>query len=174
MSDLPVYTILVPLYDEAEILPDLIDALIQLDYPAAKLDVLLILEESDTSTRAAAASAGLPGFIRVLTVPAFGPRTKPKALNFAITCTRGAFITIFDAEDIPEPQQLRRAVALFEAYPDLHCLQARLNIYNRSMSWLATQFALEPSIMCTEEGGGGRSASMAEAKGCTRSGQRGS
>lgn len=144
MADLPVYSVLVPLYDEAEILPDLVDALIRLDYPAAKLDVILILEETDTATRLAADAAGLPGFIRVVCVPASGPRTKPKALNYALELARGSFVTIFDAEDIPEPRQLRNALAAFTAAgPEVACLQARLNIYNRGDGWLTRQFALE-------------------------------
>ncbi len=143
MADLPVYTVLVPLYDEAEILPDLVDALIRIDYPAAKLDVILVLEEADLATRHAAAAGGLPGFIRVVTVPPSGPRTKPKALNYALEFARGAFVTVYDAEDIPEPGQLRKAVAVFDAHPDVVCLQARLNIYNRADGWLARQFALE-------------------------------
>ncbi len=137
MSDLPVYTVLVPLYDEADILPDLVNALPRLDYPAAKLDVILVLEDRDVATRRAADGAGLPGFIRVVAVPDLGPRTKPKALNYALHFARGEFITVFDAEDIPEPQQLRRALSVFAHHPEIDCLQARLNIYNRHESWLA-------------------------------------
>ncbi len=143
MAELPIYTVLVPLYEEADILPDLLDALIRLDYPAAKLDIILALETTDVATRAAARRADLPGFIRVVTVPPFGPRTKPKALNYAMSFARGAYVTIFDAEDVPEPGQLRQALDVFQRHPDIVCLQARLNIYNRQDGWLARQFALE-------------------------------
>lgn len=143
MADLPVYSVLIPLYDEADIFPDLIDALIRLDYPAAKLDVILILEDIDLATRKAAEAAELPGFIRIVTVPDLAPRTKPKALNYALTFARGAFITVFDAEDIPDPGQLRQALSVFANYPEVDCLQARLNIYNRNENWLTQQFALE-------------------------------
>ena len=147
MRELPVYTILVPLYQEAEILPDLVDALMHLQYPAAKLDVLLVLEEIDIETRVEAASLALPGFIRVITVPNAQPRTKPKALNFAIEYARGEFITVYDAEDIPDPRQLRDAVDLFDANPDVDFLQARLNIYNPSDSWLTRQFTIEYTML---------------------------
>ena len=143
MADLPVYSVLVPLYDEADIFSDLVDALIRLDDPAAKLDVILILEESDFATRQAAEAAVLPGFIRIICVPDFAPRTKPKALNYALTFARGDFITVFDAEDMPESGQLRKALSVFAHHPEIDCLQARLNIYNRRESWLSHQFALE-------------------------------
>lgn len=142
-SDLPIYSVLVPLYEEAEILPDLVDALSRIDYPAAKLDVILILEDIDTRTRNVAERVGLPGFMRVVSVPNMMPRTKPKALNYALRYARGEFIAVYDAEDIPEPQQLQDAVKAFARYPDLDCLQARLNIYNGSHGWLTGQFALE-------------------------------
>ncbi|MGI9411804.1 MAG: glycosyltransferase, partial [Hyphomicrobiaceae bacterium] len=147
MHGLPVYTVLVPLYREAEILPDLVDAVMRLDYPAAKLDVLLVLEEVDIETRIAAAALVLPGFIRIITVPDAQPRTKPKALNFAIEYARGEFIAVYDAEDIPEPRQLRDAVDLFHANPEIDFLQARLNIYNPSHSFLTRQFAIEYTML---------------------------
>ena len=142
--DLPTYTVLVPLYREAAILPDLIDGLARLDYPADKLDVVLILEECDHDTRRAAARAELPLFMRVIVVPDCQPRTKPKALNVALTLSHGALVAVFDAEDVPAPDQLRLAASVFAAAPGRYaCLQARLAIYNPRRSWLTLQFALE-------------------------------
>ena len=141
---LPRYSALVPLYREAEILPDLVDALAALDYPSAKLDVLLVLEAGDTETREALAGLDLPGNIRPVVVPQKGPRTKPKALNYALELVRSPYVVVYDAEDIPEPDQLRRALAAFaEGGPAVACVQARLGIHNARQGWLARQFALE-------------------------------
>jgi len=142
--ELPVYTILVPLFREAEVLPDLVRALKRIDYPAAKLDIKLILEEEDSETRAVAAVLGLPASFDIVVVPALGPQTKPKALNYALRFARGAYAVIYDAEDRPEPDQLRRALEAFEAGPpDLACLQARLSVYNIWQNWLTRQFTIE-------------------------------
>ena len=46
-----------------------------------------------------------------MSVPAASPRTKPKACNYALAAARGDLVTIYDAEDRPEPLQLRRAAA---------------------------------------------------------------
>lgn len=141
---LPVYSVLVPLYREAEIVPDLLKALAALDYPADRLDVLLIAEEEDVATQAAIAAARLAPNTRMVVVPPGSPRTKPRALNFALEFARGAYVVVFDAEDVPEPCQLRRALALMRSDPDrLGCVQARLAIYNTRASWLSVQFALE-------------------------------
>jgi hypothetical protein len=98
---LPVYTVLVPLLREGNVLPDLVQSLHALDYPAAKLDVLLILETDDTETQAALLTVDLPGNFRSITVPALAPQTKPKALNYALQFARGDFVVVYDAEDRP-------------------------------------------------------------------------
>jgi glycosyltransferase XagB len=141
---LPVCTVLVPLFREAEVLPDLVHELSRLDYPAAKLDILIILEEVDSETLATARRLRLPGFMRIVVVPDAQPRTKPKAMNYAFQYARGSFVAVYDAEDVPDRRQLRRVQAVFAAGPDnLGCVQAKLNIHNRGASWFARQFTLE-------------------------------
>lgn len=143
-STLPVYTVLVPLCREAAVVPHLIAALSRLDYPAAKLDIMLITEGIDRETQAALHQAGLPRHMRIVVVPDGMPRTKPRACQYALQSARGEYVVVYDAEDIPEPDQLRRALAVLRAAPDrLGCLQARLNIYNARKSWLTRQFAIE-------------------------------
>jgi glycosyltransferase XagB len=143
-AELPRYSALVPLYREAEILPDVVDAMAALDYPSAKLEVLLVLEAEDSETRAALAHLDLPGNIRPVIVPGKGPRAKPKSLNFALELVRSPYVVVYDAEDIPEPDQLRRALAAFvKGGPEVACVQARLGIHNTRQGWLPRQFALE-------------------------------
>lgn len=143
-AGLPVYSVLVPLFDETRVLPGLIGALRQLDYPVAKLDIKLILESVDTATIEAVARMRLGPPFEVVIVPDRLPRTKPKALNYALQLARGDFVVIYDAEDLPEPRQLKDALAAFDAEPvSLGCVQGRLAIDNAQASWLASQFAIE-------------------------------
>jgi hypothetical protein len=124
--------------------PQLVATLRQLDYPRERFEVLFLLEEDDPETPAALSAAGLPPSFRLITVPAGGPRTKPNALNHGLAAARGAYLTIYDAEDIPAPDQLRRAAGMFrELPPDVVCLQARLVIDNAADSWLALMMAIE-------------------------------
>ena len=142
--DLPVYTIIVALYRERCIVRCLVDALSRLDYPPAKLDIKFVLEQDDQETRAALAALELPGFMEVLIAPAGGPRTKPRALNVALPLARGLFTVVYDAEDVPDPGQLRLAVASFRHLPpDVACLQARLSIDNTDDNWLTRLFTIE-------------------------------
>ena len=120
----------------------------RLDYPAAKLDIKLILEAVDGETLAAARALDLPGNFETVVAPDVGPRTKPKALNYALPLARGEYLAIYDAEDRPERDQLRRAVDAFRrGPPHLAVVQARLNIYNLHDTWLTRQFTIEYSAL---------------------------
>ena len=141
---LPTYTVIVPLYREAAALSGLIAALQRLDYPVEKLDIKLVVEADDRQTREALARLHLGASFEVVIAPRSGPRTKPKALNAALPFARGSFIAIYDAEDRPEPDQLRVALEAFSAGDErLACVQARLTIDNTADSWLARLFTAE-------------------------------
>lgn len=143
-DDLPVVTILAPLFRDAGSLPVLAQAIGALDYPPDKLDVKLLLEETDPETRAAAAALRLDERFEIVVIPRVDPQTKPKACNVGLQLARGEYVVIYDAEDIPEPAQLRKAARAFAgAGEDLACLQARLNFYNGDENWLTRMFALE-------------------------------
>lgn len=147
----PTYTILCPLYREAKVVPDLVAALSLLDYPASALDIKLLVEGDDPETIAAAFTAARQSHVSVVIVPPSAPRTKPKALNAGLAQARGEFVTVYDAEDRPHPQQLRAALAAFEdGGDDLVCVQAPLSIDNADVSWIARQFAAEYAIQFRE------------------------
>jgi glycosyltransferase XagB len=143
-SRLPVYTVAVPVLGEEAVLDELVEALAAIDYPAAKLDIRILVEEVDWGLRRALSARELPPFMQVVIVPRGIPQTKPRALNIALAEARGELFTIFDAEDIPDPRQLRLAAARFlRSDADLVCLQAHLVIDNTEDGWLAGCFALE-------------------------------
>ncbi|WP_332688505.1 glycosyltransferase family 2 protein [Bosea sp. (in: a-proteobacteria)] len=143
-SRLPIYTVAVPLFGEEAVLDQLVTALSALDYPPSKLDIRILVEEVDWGMRRAFAARQLPPFMQVMIVPRGAPQTKPRALNIALAEAQGELFTIFDAEDVPDPQQLRLAAARFlRGEAELVCLQARLVIDNPEDGWLAGSFALE-------------------------------
>lgn len=142
--DLPVYTILAPLYREGAVVRQLLEALTAIDYPGAKLDVKLLLEDDDVETMSALTGADMPPWFEVLVLPAGEPRTKPRALNAGLLAARGDLLVVYDAEDIPDRDQLREAAAKFaEGAANLACLQAALAIDNIRDSLVAKCFAAE-------------------------------
>jgi len=143
-EDLPVYTILVPAYHEPEVIGRLIASLVAIEYPADRLDVKLLLEDDDAATFEAARAAKAPAHIQIVRVPVSQPRTKPKALNYGLRAALGQLITIYDAEDRPEPLQLRRAVVAFGSLSRrVVCLQAKLSYHNAGQNLLTRWFTAE-------------------------------
>jgi cellulose synthase/poly-beta-1,6-N-acetylglucosamine synthase-like glycosyltransferase len=143
-ADLPKYTILVPAYDEPEVVGELIGAMAALEYPADKLQVLLLLEADDDVTIAAAKRSTESDAIDIVLVPPAEPRTKPKACNYGLYFATGEIITIYDAEDLPEPLQLRRVVAAFRRLPtNVACVQAKLEYHNGHQNILTAWFTAE-------------------------------
>jgi cellulose synthase/poly-beta-1,6-N-acetylglucosamine synthase-like glycosyltransferase len=145
--DLPVYTVLVPLYREEKVLRTLVDKLSRLNYPPARLQILLLIEEDDELTRKALRKMPLEEQFEVVVIPPRYPRTKPKACNEGLRHARGEFCVIFDAEDRPEPDQLRKAVAAFRCQPQwVVCVQAELQYWNPWTNWLTRFFAAEYAL----------------------------
>ncbi len=146
-DELPIFTVLVPMFREAQILPQLAEALRALDYPFAKLDIKLVLEAEDHETIEAARQLGLEGVFEIIRVPPSLPQTKPKACNFALRFARGEYLVIYDAEDRPEPDQLRKVVETFRrSSRNTACLQCRLNYHNANENWLTRMFTLDYSL----------------------------
>lgn len=146
-GDLPVITLLIPLYREAAVLPDLVAAMTAIDYPAERLDVKLLIEADDADTMRVAQAMQAQVRFEVIPVPPGAPRTKPKALNYGLHFARGDIVAIFDAEDRPARDQMRAAVDAFRTgHRKLAVVQAPLSIHNGRDGWLAAQFEIEYAI----------------------------
>ncbi len=142
-ADLPHYTVLVPLRDEAGMVPQLFAALGALDYPAEKLDIVFLVESRSPETIALAQACLYDARFELFVIPDAPPHTKPKALDYVLPLVRGEHVVVFDAEDIPARDQLRRAAERFAAHPEIDCLQAELRIDNGAENWLTALFAGE-------------------------------
>ncbi len=146
-KDLPIYSIMCPLYKEANILPYFLEAIEKMDWPKNKLDVMLLLEEDDKQTIEVAKKLNLPSYFRILVVPDSQPKTKPKACNFGLSHAKGEYLVIYDAEDIPDPLQLKKVYLGFQQVPqNVVCLQAKLNYHNPHQNLLTRFFTAEYSL----------------------------
>ncbi|MEL6285538.1 MAG: glycosyltransferase family 2 protein [Pseudomonadota bacterium] len=147
---LPIYSIMVPLFREAAAVGGLAQSLCQMDWPATRLDLLILMEQDDPDTHAAAEAATWPEGTRLVILPPGRPQTKPRALNFGLQLARGRYVCIYDAEDRPLPGQLKAAFDAFRGAIDpVACVQVPLVAFNRNQSWLAGQWALEYAVQFT-------------------------
>lgn len=143
----PMYTVLCPLYKETLVIPQFIAAMEAIDYPKDRLEVMLLLEEDDVESIEAIKQRQLPHYFRMVVVPHSMPKTKPKACNYGLLKANGDYAVIYDAEDIPDPLQLKKAVLAFEQSGDsIGCIQAKLNYYNWNQNLLTRLFTLEYSL----------------------------
>lgn len=145
-ESLPIYTILLPVYKEDKLIRKLIWNLRSLDYPRDKLDVKLLIEEDDDKTLNAVRNLDFPANFETIVVPFHMPKTKPKACNYGLFFCKGKYLTIYDAEDVPDSDQLKKVVCLFRKLPkDYIVLQGALNYFNKNENLLTRMFTLEYS-----------------------------
>ena len=142
-DELPVYTVVVALYQETHVIRDLVNAIDAFDYPKSKLDIKLVVERRDLETLGRIVELRLPARYEVIVAPPGEPKTKPRALNIALSSARGDLVAVYDAEDAPAPDQLRLAASRFAVDKGIDCLQARLAVRNHDESWLSKFFAIE-------------------------------
>lgn len=144
-ANLPRYCAMLPCYKEGKTIPKLVKNISDLDYPKDKLQVLIVVEDDDTETLDAIAKITLPSNFQVFLVPTpLSPKGKPHACNHALAAVDAEFLVIYDAEDKPERDQLKKAVKRFHDLPSyVVCLQGKLNFYNQQENWLARLFTIE-------------------------------
>jgi cellulose synthase/poly-beta-1,6-N-acetylglucosamine synthase-like glycosyltransferase len=143
-KELPIYTILLPLYKESAKLKSIIRCINNINYPKHKLDIKIIIEDDDYTMINESILDNLPFYIHLIKVPFSLPRTKPKVLNYAMQYCKGKYVVIYDAEDKPDPDQLLKAVIAFAQLPEEYaCLQAILNFYNENENLLTKLFSIE-------------------------------
>jgi len=147
VTEWPTYTILCPLYKEWRVIPQFVTAMSHMDYPKDKLQVMLLLEEDDKETIKEVANYDLPPYFEVVVVPDSKPKTKPKASNYGLKFARGEYVVIYDAEDVPDVHQLKKAILAFgKTDKRTICIQAKLNFYNPHQNLLTRVFTAEYSL----------------------------
>jgi glycosyltransferase XagB len=142
--DLPSYTVMVPLYNEAAVVTSLLASLEELDYPLHRLQILLLCERDDDATLRALREANPGPPVEIVVIEPSHPRTKPKVCNVGLERATGQYLVVYDAEDRPQPDQLKKAVAAFRKLRRrVVCLQARLQYRNPDTNLLTRFFASE-------------------------------
>ncbi len=146
-GDMPRVSVLVPAYNEEPVLPKTIEACKELDYPAERLEVILCYEADSTDRTAEICEAAAADDERFRAVKRDEPGGgKAKATNYALRYATGEIIASVDADHCFKPDAVRRAVAWFEADPDVYCVKGRCYGRNPTDSLLALHATLERHI----------------------------
>ena len=150
-SGLPPVSVLVPCHNEEWVLARSLRAMLALDYPSDKIEILVINDGSTDKTGQIAHEFTADPRVRVLEVPpALSARGKAAALNFALPHARHPVVAVYDADNTPEPgalgplvehlmsdPQLGAAIGLYRAVNRHHNLLTRfLNIEGIGFQWI--------------------------------------
>lgn len=149
---LPFITILAAGYLEASVAEQFVRSISSLIYPnkQSRMQVIVVLEEKDTATINAFRATKMPSYMQIMVRPKGGIMTKPAALNYVLDSgvidPRSEITCVFDMEDIPDTDQVLKAVVAFnKAYaddPSIVCVQARLSFdQNMNHNWITSMLA---------------------------------
>lgn len=153
-KELPVYSLLIPLKNEEKIVADLIGFLMSINYPKDKLDINFAVEVDDVKTIAALNKLGI-GVIsddasvlsiasKLIKVPLDNISTKPRSCNYALSYAKGTYVVIYDAEDKPDVDQLKKVLVKFSnSKLNVICVQSTLSFYNPTQNIMTRLFTLE-------------------------------
>lgn len=110
---LPVISIVVPVKNEERVVGRLLEALLRLDYPLEKREIIVV-EDGSTDRTVEICEEYIKRFphqIKLLRKPSSSG--KPSALNYALKHVKGDIVAFFDADNIPETSALKKVVAYF-------------------------------------------------------------
>ncbi|NOY24416.1 MAG: glycosyltransferase [Oligoflexia bacterium] len=143
LAQLPHVTVQLPIFNERNVVERLVDAACRLDWPAQRLEVQVLDDSLDATTDLARALASKWRARGIdITVIHRTDRTgyKAGALEAGARCAKGQLLAVFDADFVPPPQFLRRAVPYFDGFgPGPHqigMVQARWGHLNEQANLL--------------------------------------
>lgn len=143
-ADLPVVTVQLPLFNERYVVERLVRAVCELDYPRDRLEIQVLDDSTDDTTKIA---AGLVAEMRergldiVLLHREDRTGYKAGALEAGLEQARGEFVAVFDADFVPEPDFLRQTIHYFTD-DRIGMVQTRWEHINREFSLLTRAQAI--------------------------------
>jgi cellulose synthase/poly-beta-1,6-N-acetylglucosamine synthase-like glycosyltransferase len=143
---LPFYSIVVPVKNERAVVGRILDALDGLRYPASRFEVVVVDDGSvdgtvEICTRFAASHGNVKFLQRDVS------EGKASALNYGLAHSRGDVIAVFDADNVPAGDALRRAAVYFRD-PKVAAVQGRIHSINSHENMLTQFLAYEDAVWC--------------------------
>ena len=143
-SDLPYLSVLIPMHNEEKVAENILNALINVDYPKEKLEIIPINDHSSDATEQILNNFKIkyPEIVKPLHRKGEEPRGKPSSLNDALKVAKGEIIIVFDADYIP-PKGILRDLAVSFLDPEVGVVMGRVIPLNISKNLLTRLFDLE-------------------------------
>lgn len=154
--ELPAVTVQLPVYNEYYVVGRLIDAVAAFDYPAARLEIQVLDDSTDETSAIISERVNFwkNKGCNIRHLQRDGRKGyKAGALQFGLEQAQGEFIAIFDADFLPAPDFLRRAMRGFTS-EKTGMVQARWTYLNEQYSWLTRiqAFFLDAHFLVEQRG----------------------
>ena len=144
-ENMPSVTVQLPIFNEALVVERLIEAIVQLDYPAHLLQIQVLDDSTDETTEIAAKLVN-KYYWRGINIELIHRQDrsgfKAGALKNGLKSAAGEIIAIFDADFVPRPDFLKQTILYFLDRPEVGIIQTRWEHLNRGYSWLTAAQAL--------------------------------
>ena len=111
---LPTFSIIVPMKNEERVADRILKALLNLNYPAHKREIIIVEDGSTDKTAEICTKYAQRRSNHIKLIHRSESNGKPSALNCATKHARGEIIAVFDADNVPETDTLLRAAEYFE------------------------------------------------------------
>ncbi len=137
----PRVSILIPAHNEETVIRYTIEAMLKLDYPREKLDILVINDGSTDGTGEIVREyADADSRVRLYNVPkGEGGKGKSRALNLGLRQTDADYIAVYDADNTPDPAAIKYLMAQMVADPGLGGVIGKFRTINKRRN-LLTRF----------------------------------
>jgi len=145
-EELPTVSIIVPVKNEEKVVGRLLGALLNMDYPPQKREIVIV-EDGSTDKTVEICNKYVrqhPLAIKLLRKPTSDG--KPPALNYAFKWTKGEIIAVFDADNVPEPDVLLKAARSFQD-PSIAAVQGKLCSINSDENMLTKIVSFEEVVL---------------------------
>ncbi len=141
----PRVCILIPAHNEETVIAKTLDAMMNLEYPADKLEILVINDGSSDRTGEIVESVSTRDRrVKCYSVPkGEGGKGKSRALNLGLKQTNAEIIAVYDADNQPLPNALNYLVAELLLHPDLGAVLGNFRTINRDRTWLTRFVSIE-------------------------------
>jgi len=136
-KELPFVTTQIPIYNELNVAERIIDAVVAFDYPRDKHEIQVLDDSTDETRDIVAAkvrSLKEKGICIEQLIRPDREAFKAGALKYGMAQAEGELLAIFDADFVPPPDFLRKAIPYFALDEGLGLVQARWGHLNEQRS----------------------------------------
>ncbi|MEM2111270.1 MAG: glycosyltransferase [Candidatus Bathyarchaeia archaeon] len=142
---LPTISIVVPVKNEEKVIGRLLDALVRLDYPPEKKEIILV-EDGSTDRTSEICKSYAQQYPKIVNYfHRVTSKGKPSALNFGFKHAKGEIVAVFDSDNVPEHDVLMKAVKYFED-PSVAAVQGTTCVINADQNMLTKFVSYEEAV----------------------------